>query len=96
VCAINFNQNDLNSFLTGSYDEYVRLWDIRKIDNRSEPIDKLNLEGGVWRVKFCPWNSKFIAAAAMRNGFHLITLENGSKLSKFKTSLPYYHYLRND
>jgi len=77
VCCINFDPTDKNYFVTGSYDENIRLWDIRKFDAKAEPIAEMNLGegGGVWRAKYCPWNSELIGCAAMRNHFQVLRVK---------------------
>ena len=55
VTAISSHPSIENIFAVGSYDEHVRLYDFRKID---EPLSKIGLGGGVWRIKWHPsnWN----------------------------------------
>ena len=40
-------------FAVGSYDEYVRIYDYRKMDDK-EPMAKVHVGGGVWRIKWHP------------------------------------------
>ena len=40
-------------FAMGSYDEYVRIYDYRRMDNK-EPMAKVHVGGGVWRMKWHP------------------------------------------
>ena len=81
VCSIvdNPNINQSNYLLTGSYDEYLRLWDKRSM---KRPIDQMRFKDGVWRVK---WNQNkylndYILIASMRDGFHILKMTNDHKL----------------
>ncbi|KAH7828157.1 diphthine methyl ester acylhydrolase [Monocercomonoides exilis] len=38
-----------HNFATGSFDEHVRLWDLRKLD---EPVWTMKAKDGVWRIKW--------------------------------------------
>jgi len=57
-----------NSVLIGSYDESVRLWDLRTPRNC---VSQLGVGGGVWRIK-AQENNDYIAIAAMSGGFKII------------------------
>lgn len=83
VCSIidSPNKNQSNYLLTGSYDEYLRLWDKRKMN---QSIDKMKFNDGVWRVK---WNKNshfndYILIGAMRDDFHIIKLTKDKKLKQ--------------
>ena len=52
-----------------SYDERVLLWDVRSL---RRPVKETAVGGGVWRVKWHPMNSDFMATACMHNGFQII------------------------
>lgn len=61
-----------------SYDEQLLLWDRRAM---SAPVAETSLGGGVWRLKWRPadasvsggsFAAKFLLAAAMHNGFHVV------------------------
>ncbi|CAN6713840.1 unnamed protein product [Malus baccata var. baccata] len=70
VCCIAKNPYDSNSVVTGSYDEYLRLWDVRSI---STPVNETSvcLGGGVWRIKFHPFVAGLVLTACMHNGFSI-------------------------
>ncbi|KAI5683372.1 hypothetical protein M9H77_04600 [Catharanthus roseus] len=76
VCCIAKNPNDSNVLLTGSYDEYLRIWDMRSI---SQPVSKssLCLGGGVWRIKYHPTIPDLVLTACMHNGFAIVKTKNG-------------------
>ena len=70
ICSITDSYSDPNLLLTGSYDEYLRIWDKRKWN---EPIDALKFEDGVWRIKWCPneGNRDKILIGTMRDHFNV-------------------------
>ncbi|TKY68524.1 Diphthine methyltransferase [Spatholobus suberectus] len=74
VCCIEKNPHDPNILLTGSYDEFLRVWDLRSI---SKPLNKtsINLGGGVWRVKHHPFIPGLFLAACMHNGFAIVAIK---------------------
>jgi WD40 repeat protein len=49
VTSIQWDPNDSNIVATGSYDEFLRIWDER---NLSKPIQEFACGGGVWRIKW--------------------------------------------
>lgn len=51
VCSIQTNPFNEHVIATGSYDEYLRIWDKR---NWKSPLGSLRLGGGAWRVKWYP------------------------------------------
>ncbi|KAF7831265.1 diphthine methyltransferase-like protein [Senna tora] len=85
VCCIAKNPHDENSLLTGSYDEYLRVWDLRSI---SKPVNETSicLGGGVWRVKHHPFIPGLVLAACMHNGFAIaaITGKEAKVLETYK------------
>lgn len=76
VCCISKSPIDPNCLLTGSYDEYLRVWDIRSI---SKPINEtsIGLRGGVWRIKHHPFVPCLVLTACMHNGFTIVKIEGG-------------------
>ncbi|XP_062029492.1 uncharacterized protein LOC133745432 isoform X2 [Rosa rugosa] len=83
VTCIAKNPNDPNTVLTGSYDEYLRVWDVRSI---SKPVNETStcLGGGVWRIKYHPFVSGLVLAACMHNGFSIVKI-NGDKTQVIET-----------
>lgn len=51
-----------NILITGSYDDYIRVFDVR---NWKMEKDELNTGGGVWRIKQHPTYSEFLLIANM-------------------------------
>lgn len=60
--------------LTGSYDEYVRVWDNRML---GIPQHEVKVEGGVWRIK---WND----LEGFENLVAVACMHGGSKILKFQ------------
>ncbi|KAK3414525.1 hypothetical protein EUGRSUZ_H00387 [Eucalyptus grandis] len=73
VCCITKSISDPNVVLTGSYDEHIRVWDIRSI---SKPVNQSSIcfGGGVWRIKQHPHVRSVVLAACMHDGFALVDL----------------------
>jgi diphthamide biosynthesis protein 7 len=74
ICYIAKNPSDPNILLTRSYDEYLRLWDVRSI---SKPVNEtlFCLGSGVWRVKHHPYVPGVVLAACMHNGFAVVKID---------------------
>ncbi|XP_057952625.1 uncharacterized protein LOC131146839 [Malania oleifera] len=83
VCCIAKSPNDPNNIMTGSYDEYLRVWDVRSI---SKPVNETSicLGGGVWRIKHHPVLQELVLAACMHNGFALVSFK-GEKAEVIET-----------
>lgn len=73
VCCIEQSPFSPYMVLTGSYDEFLRVWDVRSI---SKPINEKSicLGGGVWRIKHHPHISGLVLAACMHNGFAIVKI----------------------
>ncbi|XP_038212355.1 diphthine methyltransferase isoform X2 [Zerene cesonia] len=72
VTSVRYNIDVEHQLLTGSYDEKVRLWDARQL---KRCINETDVCGGVWRLKWHPYNNNYILAACMYGGFRLLRLE---------------------
>ncbi|KAJ6888752.1 WD-40 repeat family protein [Populus alba x Populus x berolinensis] len=74
ICCIAKNPSDPNILLTRSYDEYLRLWDVRSI---SKPVNEtlVCLGRGVWRVKHHPYVPGVVLAACMHNGLAIVKID---------------------
>lgn len=57
-------------FMTGSYDDRLRLFDTRTL---SRPVQEINLEGGIWRIKLNPVDPDLILCACMYNNFSIVS-----------------------
>lgn len=71
VCCIAKSPSDPNTLLTGSYDECLRIWDVR---STSLPVieSSIGLGGGVWRIKHHPSIPGLVLTACMHNGFGIV------------------------
>lgn len=67
---MNYSANDIFCF---SYDCYVRLWDIR---NMKAPSNEIEMLGTLWRLKFDPFECRWLLAACMLGGAHVIDTVN--------------------
>ena len=80
VTHVSPSPHDSNVVLTGSYDECIRLWDIRQ---PSRPVlrsdaPELRTGGGVWRLKWHPQNSRVVLCALMYEGFSVAQVDTAS------------------
>ena len=51
VCCVSPSPSDTTLVASGSYDEMMRLWDVRTL---REPLHELACGGGVWRLRWRP------------------------------------------
>ncbi|KAK6126992.1 hypothetical protein DH2020_039258 [Rehmannia glutinosa] len=74
ICCIAKSPFDPNTLLTGSYDECLRVWDVR---STSKPVNESSicLGGGVWRIKHHPSIQGLVLTACMHNGFAIVEFE---------------------
>ena len=76
VCSIASHPLRDHILATGSYDESLRIWDVRRMD---APVLKVEhaLGGGVWRVRWNvhPARQDHVLAAAMHNGFAVVSVD---------------------
>ena len=75
VCSIQSHPTEEYTLATGSYDQFVHLFDTRKM---KEPITKYDTGGGVWRIKWHPTKSEVLLTANMHNGFQILKKVNDS------------------
>ncbi|XP_075973196.1 diphthine methyltransferase isoform X1 [Anticarsia gemmatalis] len=73
VTAIRKHIDEEHQLLTGSYDENVRIWDTRKLKSC---LNEINVNGGVWRLKWHPYKSQTVLAACMYGGFRILNVQD--------------------
>ncbi|XP_060523152.1 diphthine methyltransferase [Cylas formicarius] len=69
VTAVHSNKSNEYVIATGSYDESVRLWDIRSLKT---PQKTLKMPGPVWKLKWDPFSQELLLSACMLGGVHVI------------------------
>ncbi|EFJ38328.1 hypothetical protein SELMODRAFT_75309 [Selaginella moellendorffii] len=74
VCCVQSNPLWENVVATGSYDERLRLWDVR-MAHRPFATHKIGLGGGVWRLKWHPVDKGTLVAACMHSGFAIVAVD---------------------
>jgi diphthamide biosynthesis protein 7 len=70
VTCVAPSPHDCHVVATGSYDDVVRLWDVRNASKALE-IGHVNVGGGAWRLRWHPSQRK-LAAAAMGGGVAIV------------------------
>ncbi|KXZ51559.1 hypothetical protein GPECTOR_12g522 [Gonium pectorale] len=71
VCTVSPHPGQPHLVATGSYDEHVRLWDMRNL-SRPVVVSQLNTGGGNWRLRWHPHDPHVLLAACMYNGFAVL------------------------
>ncbi|XP_044759400.1 diphthine methyltransferase [Coccinella septempunctata] len=70
VTSLHSNISKEYVIATGSYDENVRIWDLR---NLKCPKTETKIPGPVWRVKWDPFSQSHLLVAGMLGGAHVIS-----------------------
>eukprot|EP00957_Ditylum_brightwellii_P061714 4682901-Ditylum_brightwellii.AAC.1 len=83
VTSISYHPNLEYVFASGSYDEIVRLWDIRYLSSfssgnkkKKQPLASVNVGGGVWRLKWHPSKDNVLLVAAMHGGCRIVNVSD--------------------
>merc|ERR1712107_151308 len=72
VTSVAFHPFLDHVFATGSYDESLRIWDIRFLQ---QPIHKTqSCGGGIWRLKWHPHEKTKLLVAAMHGGCQILNV----------------------
>lgn len=71
-----FSQQE-NILLVGSYDEKLVTNDLR---NLKRPVDEINLQGGIWRIKPSRTNENLLLIACMYHNFSIVDCSKSLKL----------------
>ncbi|KAL0304669.1 UNVERIFIED_CONTAM: Diphthine methyltransferase [Sesamum calycinum] len=91
VCCIAKSPSDPYTLLTGSYDEYLRIWDVR---STSKPVNESSicLGGGVWRIKHHPSTRTSLDGFVCTMDLQLLNLMGiKSKLLNNTTNMTHLH-----
>ncbi|CAG9860278.1 unnamed protein product [Phyllotreta striolata] len=69
----SFHSNSTKEYLvaSGSYDEKIRLWDIRKMKTE---LNLIKMPGTLWRLKWDPFQHDKLLAACMLGGVHVVDI----------------------
>uniref|UniRef100_A0A7S1PJL8 methylated diphthine methylhydrolase n=1 Tax=Percolomonas cosmopolitus TaxID=63605 RepID=A0A7S1PJL8_9EUKA len=73
VCCIHKHPSQEHTLVTGSYDNYIYLWDTRSM---RRPVNSVFTDGGVWRLKWHPTDPKYLLSACMRAFFQVYSVDN--------------------
>lgn len=74
VTAVAYHPSLEHIFAVGSYDEGVRIWDMRKVGGRSDPLGNVQVGGGVWRIKWHPKDPARMLVGAMHGGCRILDI----------------------
>ncbi|XP_046361257.2 diphthine methyltransferase-like [Haliotis rufescens] len=83
VCSIQSNRLQEYKLAVGSYDEELHVWDTRQM---KRPLAVCDLGGGIWRVKWDPFEGDTILTATMYNGFHIVDASDTLSIKAHYTS----------
>jgi len=86
VTAVTYHPSLEHIFAVGSYDEEVRVFDMRKLNGE---LGKVHVGGGVWRIKWHPKDQNRMLVACMHGGCRLVDVPN-IELASLSSSAPDY------
>ena len=69
VTSMLCDSQDEHRLWTGSYDEQLRVWDVR---NCRQEVERLAVGGGLWRIKQSSTSPNQLLLATMHDGFKII------------------------
>lgn len=86
VTSAEWHPYNTHAFATGSYDEYVRVWDDR---NLKSPVVSLHVQGGVWRSKWMRpgTTNDSLILACMHSGCATVHLTSSTEPSDVTASV---------
>ncbi|EAL72439.1 WD40 repeat-containing protein [Dictyostelium discoideum AX4] len=73
VTSIHCHPTIENLIAVGSYDECLRIWDLKSLKQPIITTDSLG--GGIWRIKWHPFQKNKLVTACMGGGFHILSTD---------------------
>ena len=82
VTCISVSPHETHHVATGSYDERLRVWDLRST-RRPLATTCIDAGGGVWRLRWHPERRDLLLTACMHAGFKVLPAEGGEPLCEY-------------
>lgn len=79
VCSVQKHPQSEHCLITGSYDEKLRVWDVR-VPIRPVVSVAVGLGGGVWRLKWHPVEMGLVLAACMHRGVVVVRVSGDANV----------------